>query len=165
MVSGTLPCKPRPGLSSGCRTLDKAPTSFLLALLSISFVLMRSLLAGGEVAFVATRKLREPRRTDYPDLDADIVNQIVSLSDLPPRQISFMMMAYGEAAKSPLHNQHGAVIVKNGEVIAKGHNRIPCFTQKASYTRHAEEVALRSCPPHQLRDADLYVVRCSNSFF
>eukprot|EP00466_Bigelowiella_natans_P016459 jgi/Bigna1/132831/aug1.19_g7539 len=102
---------------------------------------MRSLLADGEVAFVrATRK-------------------IVSLSDLPPRQIGFMMMAYGEAAKSPLHNQHGAVIVKNGEVIAKGHNRIPCFTQKASYTRHAEEVALRSCPPHQLRDADLYVVR------
>ncbi|GAB5371091.1 hypothetical protein AAMO2058_001549800, partial [Amorphochlora amoebiformis] len=103
---------------------------------------------------------KEPTRTRYNSdtTAAELLTPPIQLSDLPLRRMRYMMLAYLEAAKSVLAKQHGAVIVKNGNVVARGHNRETCSTQRARFSRHAEEDALRNCPPHHLRDADLYVV-------
>jgi len=62
---------------------------------------------------------------------------------------SFITLALREALKSPQHHRIGAVLVKSGNVLAKGYN---CH-------RHAEVSTLSKCWPSEREGTILYVAR------
>ena len=78
----------------------------------------------------------------------------------------YVISAMEEALKSDCRCKHGAIIVKNGKIIARGHNKERGYDEHGAtfpnkkITRHAEQNALLSCQDKkELRDADMYVVR------
>ena len=85
---------------------------------------------------------------------------------LNKENISYICEAMIEAKKSDVRCKHGCVIVKNGKIIAKGHNRHRGYDKygkalvNQSATIHAEADAINSCGnKNKLCNADLYVVR------
>lgn len=76
----------------------------------------------------------------------------------------FVEKARNVALKSTMSQKHGAVIVKNGKIIADGYNqRIPYFHHQHSI--HAEIDALlkvSSMSKKELSLCDIYVVRIAN---
>jgi len=63
-----------------------------------------------------------------------------------------------QAAKSPMGFRHGAVIVKKGNIVARGYNRYVLTCVYSRLTIHAEVDAIGNCSPHDLYGATLYVV-------
>lgn len=75
-------------------------------------------------------------------------------------------IAIDEALRSEHNFRHGAVVVKNGKVIASARNQYCSFDKINSFkTRiwsiHAEMNALQGLPRPLTRGADIYVVRVS----
>jgi len=84
----------------------------------------------------------------------------VTLSDLPSSKQHFMLMAAEEASKSVLREKHGCIIVRGGEIVARGYNKHVMQVSKGKVSCHAEKDAILRCRKKiHLRDADLYVVR------
>ena len=77
------------------------------------------------------------------------------LAPVLPDDARFMQLALDEAAKAEF--PFGAVIVKNGEVFARGHNRTGADRDP---TAHGEMVAIRAClaghGPDALKGATVY---------
>jgi tRNA(Arg) A34 adenosine deaminase TadA len=101
----------------------------------------RTLLTGGTAIFAtALTAARDARARPAPVL---------------PDDVRFMQIAIDEAAKADF--PFGAVIVKNGEVIARGRNSTHADHDP---TAHGEMVAIRSClglhGPETLKGATLY---------
>lgn len=68
------------------------------------------------------------------------------------------------AKKSTMGHRHGAVIVKNGEIIGEGYNHIATYMSH-SWSCHAEMAAILSLKNRgkkYLEDASMIVVRVSN---
>mmetsp|Transcript_39282 Transcript_39282/g.65868 ORF Transcript_39282/g.65868 Transcript_39282/m.65868 type:complete len:265 (+) Transcript_39282:106-900(+) len=90
----------------------------------------------------------------------DFQGSTVTLSDLPSSKQHFMLMAAEEASKSVLREKHGCIIVRGGEIVARGHNKHVMQISKGKVSCHAEKDAILRCRKKiYLRDADLYVVR------
>ncbi len=69
------------------------------------------------------------------------------------------------AKKSTMNQRHGAVIVKNGEIIGEGYNHIASYMSH-SFSCHAEVAAilnLKNKSKKNLDDATMVVVRVSNN--
>lgn len=69
------------------------------------------------------------------------------------------------AHKSTMTQKHGAVIIKNGEIIGEGYNHITTYMSH-SYSCHAEVAAILSLKNRSkkyLCDATMVVVRISNN--
>lgn len=76
----------------------------------------------------------------------------------------FVEEAKYEAYKSNMRCKHGAVVVKNGNVISRGFNKqiVNCKNYKISI--HAEVDAISNCyPKTRLNNAVLFVVRISSA--
>ena len=70
-----------------------------------------------------------------------------SLSTKPSTSVwSHFQVAIEEAMKSEDHNQHGAVVVKGGKILARGHNSVSPFPFRNVFSgscfTHAEVDAL-----------------------
>ena len=62
---------------------------------------------------------------------------------MPRKRIDVFDRAVNEAKKSTMNHKHGCVIVKDGEVIATGHNHMMDFMSHSFLSIHAECDALR----------------------
>jgi tRNA(Arg) A34 adenosine deaminase TadA len=88
--------------------------------------------------------------------------------------MDFVYSAVEQARKSPCYMMHGAVIVLNGKVVARGYNyyhsvsELELIDTKFRYKMsvHAERMAindfLKRYRKTELMNADIYVVRISN---
>ena len=76
---------------------------------------------------------------------------------------TYILSAMEEALRSTMRSKHGAIIVKNGKIIAKGHNyeiHNPHRGFSSKYSVHAEIAAMnRVGNRRKLKSADIYVVR------
>jgi|MDTC01.2.fsa_nt_gb tRNA(Arg) A34 adenosine deaminase TadA len=66
-----------------------------------------------------------------------------------------MNEALDNAKHSNMNQRHGAVVVKNGKVLSRGHNRIRARWPSV----HAEMDALLSLSPKERRGSTVYVAR------
>lgn len=86
---------------------------------------------------------------------------------MPRPQTDVFERAVVLAKKSTMTQRHGAVIVKNGEIVGEGFNHITTYMSH-SYSCHAEVAALLSLKKEHkskkfLNDATMIVVRISNN--
>lgn len=68
------------------------------------------------------------------------------------------------AKKSTMNQRHGAVIIKNGEIIGEGYNHVASYMSHC-FSCHAEVAAILSLKNKSkrfLEDATMVVVRISN---
>lgn len=83
------------------------------------------------------------------------------------RRREYLQIAGEIALKSSMRSKHGAVLVKNGEIIAEGYNYdYNQDTYHGHYSVHAEVNVLlqaRNKKILDLSDTDLYVVRVSKA--
>jgi len=59
------------------------------------------------------------------------------------KQIDVFQKAINEAKKSVMNHRHGCVIVKDGEIVATGYNRMMDFMSHTVLSIHAECDAIR----------------------
>lgn len=84
---------------------------------------------------------------------------------MPKPNIDVYERAMSLARKSTMSQKHGAIVIKNGEIIGEGFNHVTTYMSH-SYSCHAEVAALLSIKNHmkkQLHDATMIVVRISNN--
>lgn len=76
---------------------------------------------------------------------------------------NYIINAARQAEKSPMSCKHGAVIVKNGKIISKGHNINYSKMKHGKYSLHAEVSAIVNCYNKELlKGSKMYVVRVNN---
>lgn len=83
---------------------------------------------------------------------------------MPKPDVDVFDRAVCLAKKSTMNQRHGAVIVKNGEIIGEGFNHIATYMSH-SWSCHAEMAAilsLRNKNKKYLEDCTMIVVRVSN---
>ena len=88
--------------------------------------------------------------------------------NLHKNQQQYIDLAIEEATKSTMNHRHGAVIVKEGNVLATAYNYNFSNKQRHSHSmrsRHAEAEAIIHCKLRNisLKGADIFVVRLSRS--
>lgn len=85
--------------------------------------------------------------------------------NMPQPHVDVFDRAVQLAHKSTMTQRHGAVIVRNGEIIGEGYNHWTTYMSH-SYSCHAEVAALLSVKnktKKMLQDATMIVVRISNN--
>lgn len=79
------------------------------------------------------------------------------------KQRCFLKEAAKEGAKSQMTHRHGCVIVYDGNIIARGHNKhVQCNSTTREFSTHAEVDAIRNASRkcrRLLPHCELYVVR------
>jgi deoxycytidylate deaminase len=94
----------------------------------------------------------------------NILRNMSYIDDIPPkattdRQRFFLDRAARAAMKSTMTHKHGAIIVKNDDIIAEGHNH-HFIHMCHKFSIHAEVDAMRKAKKiHNLYECELYVVR------
>jgi len=74
----------------------------------------------------------------------------------------FIAEAMKQAVKSSMGFKHGAVIVKKGNIVARGYNRYIMTCMYSRISIHAEIDAIGNCSPQDLYGSTLYVVSVRN---
>lgn len=72
----------------------------------------------------------------------------------------FIKVCVEEAEKSDIHFQHGAVLIKNNKIIARGFNKYSSHKPHHLRTIHAEMNAIRNAGKN-CENATMYVIRLS----